>query len=227
VGSGAAVYHTAGALGNSERVWILAKLPGEIRVVGNDIADKYLLLSNSHDGSSAVQVKFTPVRVVCQNTLMMALDHGPTLRVIHDRAMHKRLDDTPRMLGIINDEYGRIEEAFARMATVQINTKGLVSYLARVLPGSADPRDDGAPEQTPHKRTELERFFESGCGSDLPGVRGTLWGAYNAVTEYVDHFSRKWRSPDGRLKSVCFGGGYQLKVRAFAVAQDILAGKLN
>jgi Domain of unknown function (DUF932) len=99
------VYHTAGALGNGERVWILAKLPDDIRVIGDDIANKYLLLSNRHDGYSAVQIKFTPIRVACQNTLTMALSQGPTLRVPHTKDVHQRLRIAANMLNTIKVRY--------------------------------------------------------------------------------------------------------------------------
>lgn len=95
-----AIYHTAGALGDGERVWILAKLPDAIQVIGDDIADKFLLLSNSHDGSSSVQVKFTPIRVECQNTLTMALSQGRSLRIAHTPSLPPRKAAARDSLGI-------------------------------------------------------------------------------------------------------------------------------
>jgi phage/plasmid-like protein (TIGR03299 family) len=94
LGEGAATYETAGALGKGERVWILARLSGDFNVAGGDVIRRYLLLSNSHDGTSSLQVKITPVRVVCNNTLTLALSQGGTLRVRHDRDVKTALEGT-------------------------------------------------------------------------------------------------------------------------------------
>jgi phage/plasmid-like protein (TIGR03299 family) len=217
VGTGAAIYHTAGALGSGERVWILAKLPGEIRVVGDDVTDKYLLLSNSHDGQSSVQVKFTPIRVVCSNTLAMALSDGPTLRVSHVASLGQRMEQVKANLGIIGKAYETIQTQFQTMASVQLDQGRLEEYLKQVLPDPQDKADDRAQKRVAEARRSSAALFESGRGNDLPGVRGTLWAGYNGVAEYIDYRSTR-QERDRRLDSIWFGSGYLTKARAFRIA---------
>ena len=220
VGQDAAIYHTAGALGQGERVWILAKLPGHIRVAGDDISEKYLLLSNSHDGKSSVQIKFTPVRVVCQNTLTMALNEGKAFRVVHHADIHQKLDQAHKMLGIIHEQFEAMEESFQQMSRVKMDNSRLAEYLAAVYPDSTEP---DKMELIRRDRSWSEYFFDQGKGNRLPGVTGTLWAAFNGVTEWQDH--RKSRQNENqRLVSTWFGGSYQIKAKAFTVAQDKMMG---
>jgi phage/plasmid-like protein (TIGR03299 family) len=222
VGRDEAVYHTAGALGEGKRIWILAKLPTRIRVVGDDITDKYLLLSNSHDGHGAVQIKFTPIRVVCNNTLTLALSRGPAMRVAHTRDMRDRLQQADRMLGIINKRYDALEETFRSMVKVQMTGDRLARYLLQVFPDPLDLGDQDALKQAWKNRTCAVSCFEQGAGADIPGVSGSLWAAYNGVTEYIDH-RRMQTTEDGRLNSIWFGTGYLAKARAFKAAEAMLA----
>jgi phage/plasmid-like protein (TIGR03299 family) len=219
VGQDAAVYHTAGALGQGERVWILAKLPGQIRVVGDDISEKYLLLSNSHDGKSSVQIKFTPVRVVCQNTLTMALSDGTVYRVIHHADVQSRLEQAHQMLGLINERFDDLEQTFQAMSRVKMDSNRLSEYLATVYPDSKEPEK---MELVRRERDWSQFFFDQGRGNRELGVAGTLWAAFNGVTEWQDH--RKSRqNADQRLVSSWFGGAYQTKARAYSVAVDKMA----
>ena len=227
VGQGAAVYHTAGALGNGERVWILAKLPGEIRVIADDITNKYLLLSNSHDGKSAVQIKFTPIRVVCENTLTQALRSGPTLRVAHTKDIEKRLKIAALLLQAIQYRFTEIEGVFRATAGVKMDQQRLGQYLFDVFPDPrgthGDERYERALAQAQYDRAAAEYYFAAGRGSDLPGVKGTLWAAYNGVAEYVDYAKFAKGSGDRQLSSIWFGDGYSIKARAFVAAEKSLA----
>ena len=233
VGEGAAIYHTAGALGNGERVWILAKLPDSIHVAGKDDVDKYLLLSNSHDGRSSVQVKFTPIRVVCQNTLTMALEEGRTVRVKHHRNLEIGLEHAKDMLGIVRARYARIEEVFGAMARVSLPSPRLDEYLRLVFPdpapldedeggyeaGPARLRRDRALEQAQLNRREADRLFVGGRGNDEQDIRGTLWAAYNGIAEMID-YRQEGMNPDRHLRSIWFGQGYHTKARAYQVAVE-------
>jgi phage/plasmid-like protein (TIGR03299 family) len=223
VGDKGAVYHTAGALGNGERVWILAKLPDEMRVIGDDIANKYLLLSNSHDGSSAVQIKFTPIRVVCQNTLTMALSQGPTLRVPHTRDVQQRLHIAASMLNAIKMRYIELETVFKQMSRVQTDRQRMQQFLAEVFPDPHRREDEARYErdltQACNDRTGAEYLYEMGKGNQQTGVKGTLWAAYNGVAEYVDYAKYAKSETDRQVEAIWFGDGYSTKARAYTVAE--------
>lgn len=232
VGERAAIYHTAGALGDGERVWVLAKLPDTIRVLGDDVADKYLLLSNSHDGGSAVQIKFTPIRVVCNNTLTMALRQGPTLRVPHVKSLPQRMKQAADLLGIVRREFDVIERQFKAMAECRLEVDQLDRYMRLVFPEPKDEQNSDARARARLNRLWSMHFSERGKGMDLPGVRGTLWAAYNGVAELVDHRQPRGegsaplfgpaQTDDRRLASAWFGEGYSAKARAYRVACDWL-----
>ncbi|MBI4661696.1 MAG: DUF932 domain-containing protein [Verrucomicrobia bacterium] len=226
VGQGAAIYHTAGVLGSGERVWILAKLPGEIRVKGEDVSEKFLLLSNSHDGKSSVQVKFTPIRVVCQNTLTMAFSSGPTLKISHTSSLERRLEVAKINLGIITDRFQKIGNEFQQLAEIQVTKSRLTEYLSAVFPMPADETDVRARKRVEAARQKSCELSESGWGNGAEKVRGTLWAAYNGVTQFVDYRTTK-QDPSQHLDSIWFGSGYLTKARAFNVALSKVAGWKN
>jgi phage/plasmid-like protein (TIGR03299 family) len=231
VGQKAAVYHTAGALGDGERVWILAKLPGEIRVIGDDITEKFLLLANSHDGNSAVQIKFTPIRVVCQNTLTMALSQGPTLRVPHTRDVRERLMIAANLLNAIKVRYSELEGVFQSMTRIQVNGDKLQQYLGQVFPDphrrGDDARYERALEQARTDRAGAACLYEIGKGNQQKGVAGTLWAAYNGVTEYIDFRRYAKAAGDRQVEAIWFGDGYTTKARAFTIAEKALTSWTN
>jgi phage/plasmid-like protein (TIGR03299 family) len=217
VGSKEARFHTAGSLGVGEKVWVLAKLPGNIRVIGDDIVDKYLLLSNNHSGKESVTIKFTPIRVVCQNTLNFALKDGnQSVRVRHTGELQKRLSEVPEMLGIIKDAYNETEKIFREFAKIHFGVVRFDQYLERVFPRT---KKQVLENRRPDRWERVTAIFEE-SGKDIPEIRGTLWAAYNAVTRDEDYRHSTERGPDRRLSRVWFGAGADLKYKALRVAQE-------
>lgn len=223
VGEGKAIYHTAGVLLEGKVVWILAKLPGEIKVTNEDITEKYLLLSNSHDGSLAVQIKFTPIRVVCNNTLTMAFADQQYLSVYHQRDIKTRLNDVPKLLNIITNRYAEIDVSLKQLAKIQMTDITLEKYLLDVFPDPVNRKDPKLFEyqlgKAKSNREWSKYFFENGIGNDLPGVKGSLWAAYNGVTELIDHKITK-QSQDRKLNNIWLGDGAVVKSKAYKLAVD-------
>lgn len=137
VADGGLRYHTAGALGRGERVFLLAKLPGHIRVKqSDDLVDKFLLLSNAHDGSAALRVLFTPVRVVCQNTLSMALRKGQHegISIRHNSNMQAKIGEAQRVLGLATAFYDNAQAKIDRLASVHPTQAQLELYFEKLYP---------------------------------------------------------------------------------------------
>jgi len=103
VGGDGIQYETAGALGKGERIFITAKLPGYIRVGNDDLIEQYLFLTTSHDGGGSITAAFTPVRIVCNNTLNAALhNHSNAFKIRHTANAKERLEEAHKLMGITN-----------------------------------------------------------------------------------------------------------------------------
>jgi phage/plasmid-like protein (TIGR03299 family) len=221
VGIKEAVYQTAGALGNGEIIWILAKLNGVVEVVKGDITEKYLLLTNRHDGLGSVQIMWTGIRVVCQNTLNMALGSRNDLSVSlrHTASIGMKVDEVRRALGIISAKDLIFAEAAKRLAAVQLTQMAWVDYLNRLDLTPKENDTERAKNMAADIMQDLTVLFERGKGTDIPGVKGTLWAGFNAIVEYID-YAWKSRSSD-RAKAVLFGTGAALKQRAWETAIEL------
>jgi phage/plasmid-like protein (TIGR03299 family) len=226
VAGGGLRYHTAGALGRGERIWLLAKLPEQIRVRGgDDLVDQYLLLSNAHDGSAALRVLFTPVRVVCANTLSLAHRQGAGegVSIMHKGDLAAKIVQAQEVLGLARRFFDDAAAVIDRLADYSPSAAQLEAYFRELYPDPEEGKNNGRAAKA---RAELHRLFEEGVGHDQAGVKGTVWAAYNAVTEYIDHL-RPARGRDDtdrasrRLDSIWFGSGAQLKARAWDLALDM------
>jgi phage/plasmid-like protein (TIGR03299 family) len=173
VKDGHATYETAGALGHGERIWIQARLGNDIEVAGDKI-QRYLLLSNTHNASSSLQVKLTPVRVVCNNTLTVALSRSRSICIRHDHAMDEHLKQAKNLLGLVEDEYARVTATFRRIADRKLTQHQAVAYFAQVFPGSASAnliarnwspiKGDGPCISSTTERETVNCQFAERCG---------------------------------------------------------------
>lgn len=211
-----AFFETAGALGDGERVWVLAKMPDAIEVARGDECMKYLLLSNSHTGQGSVIVKFTAIRVVCQNTLMLALENGQqAFRVRHSKVMGYRLSEIGELIAEANAVYAQAEELFRKLAKIELNRKMLDEYLEAVFPKTATQKKNN---EMPPRWTYVSRLLDEIPDLQMKGVQGTLWAAFNAVTRFEDYRFVDNELDDARLNRVWFGSGAALKLKALQTA---------
>lgn len=217
-----ATLETAGSLRGGTRVWVLARVcQTATEIAPNDPVERFILLSNGHDGTLAVRAGLTPVRVVCQNTLTMAHGDGGSklLRIRHTAKAKEALDLVQQTMRAVNAEFEATFEQFKMLAKKGVRKEDLEKYVRRVFapklvekPSDAEGEKDSCERLLP----PIIRLFEEGAGSDLPGSKGTWWGAYNSVTAFLSH--ERGRSTDNRLNSIWFGDSLRLNSVALRTA---------
>jgi phage/plasmid-like protein (TIGR03299 family) len=225
IGEKLAVYETAGALKDGRIVWILASLPNEIRI-GNtdDISTPYILMTTSHDGSKAVTMLPTVVRVVCNNTYTIAISQFSVLsgiRIRHTKNMAANQSIAKARLGIINKQVDTYNEQANILASNQISSLELAGYVAQLFPDNPEAKNN---TRTENMRDSIIENFEA---SEITSTDGTWWKALNAVTEFIDH-SRSTKGVDSksrqenRMQSVLMGSGATIKRTAMETALELV-----
>lgn len=222
VGEKAAMYHTAGQLGDGERIWVLAKLPGDVIIKGFDKIEKFLLLMNSHDGTTTITVKVTPIRVVCENTLAAALSgEEPEAKLRHTRWVGQKIADVRDQIGLVNQWYKEFEKHSNFLASKPCSDLQFKNYLGRIgVEVEPATKDKELGPKTLQMLDDLMARFQTGKGDNDKQIRGTWWAAYNAVTEFTDHsplFGR-FKDLDNRARTILYGAGEMMKKRAWAEA---------
>jgi phage/plasmid-like protein (TIGR03299 family) len=210
-----ATLETAGSLKGGRHVWALARIrDGNMDVGKNDPVSHYILLSNAHDGSVAVRVGFTPIRVVCNNTLTLALGSKASqlLRVRHSLNLHVNLELVRDTMKVARHEFSATVEQYRHLQKRGIDAAGLERYVRVVF---SLPNDKGGRELIPN----IIYLFENGRGHQEAGR--TYWGAYNAVTEYLNYF--RGRTQDNNLSSLWFGESTLTNKQALHVALKMAA----
>ena len=211
---------TAGVLREGRKFWALARTGQSTTLKGRDKVDGYLLLATACDGTLATTAQFTSVRVVCNNTLRVALgNNNGAVKVPHRSEFDP--EAVKRQLGITVASWDGFVARMKALVERPVDPDTVEGLLRRVLTyAGPDGRADIVNEQA---LANVRALYEGGGrGAMLPSSRGTAWGLLNSVTEYVDHH-RRARSDDHRRDAAWFGQGAQLKQRAWDEAMKLVA----
>mgnify|MGYP001592529213 CR=1 FL=1 len=222
----------AGSLRKGARVWVLAKVRNhghdKATIIDGDDVANYLLLAHGHDGSLAIHLGVTPTRVVCQNTLSAAVGERSSLRIRHTSGAADAMLAARETIDRVNGKFDKACEVFRALAGKYLRSgqqirdyidavfpqpKGIVAPIsqpagvdAMALMSELRGESSEVAAQDDDKRriySDIESLLETGAGTEIPGVKGTAWGAYNAVTEFITH--ERGRNADNRLNTAWFG----------------------
>lgn len=209
---------TAGVLKGGRKFWALAKTGQQAALKGNDLVKGYLLLATSCDGSLATSATFTSIRVVCNNTLHIALKNAVgAIKVPHSTTFDPQA--IKKQLGISVSGWDTFMYDMKTLSERKVKSQESMNYFLDVFK-NANPNTPVMANERAMKKA-LALYEGAGMGADMQSAKGTAWGLLNSITQFVD-YERRARSDDHRIDSAWFGQGSQLKQRALDVAMQMV-----
>lgn len=228
VGEGSGIkYETAGCLGRGQVTFITAKLPEYIRVGRDDLIEQYLFLTSSHDGSGSISIAFTPVRIVCANTLNAALRHKSNcIKIRHTSSASDKLKQAHEMLGLSNILATEMEAIFNRWSRVRISDPQLKRLVQLAMVPNREVLEKlkaGQDEQLSKQyQNMIENVYEYALSSPTQQeatTKGTVFGAYNSVTGYFQNV-RNFKDSEAKFRSIMTGTALSRSQSAFDLCMN-------
>lgn len=177
-------YETAGALKGGRRVWVLAHIPGEYKFV-EDKADPYILFSTTHNGSGAIKVCLTPIRVVCMNTLNLAIKTATrSWSIVHKGLMDQKIANAKNTLIASKEYMGALCDEMVNLNEIKLTDTQVYDYVKKLIPMPLDP-SEVTRRNVSSKRTELMDRYE--LAPDLAHVDRSAYRFVNAVSDFATH----------------------------------------
>lgn len=214
VRSGDMQMHTAGSLKGGQIVWGLAKVNDSFELFGGDKVDSYLLFTNPHRFGQSIDVRFTPIRVVCNNTLTLSLSQESQNVVKLNHKKQFDAEEVKRMLGVAEFKMNQYKEMAQFLGNKQFKLDNVREYFNDLFPTYSKKESDELVISRPGQR--LEELLNSQPGANY--AQGSWWSAFNAVTFYTDH--ERGNDSDARLQSAWYGQSKNLKIKALEKALE-------
>jgi phage/plasmid-like protein (TIGR03299 family) len=226
VDSGEAIFETAGALGKGERIFLMAKLPDDFEIGGEKI-EKYIMLTNSHDGSSSVIAGLTNIRVVCNNTLQAALKGLENkVSIDHVSGAKNKLKEAHRVMGIASKYSTEVKDIFSRMVDFKMSEGDYREYFTKIL--APEYKTAMTTDEEKEMSTRLKNMVEATTQFAIThptqttdASNGTLWGAYNGISGYYNYI-KSFKSSEDKFNSQFFGVANNKMLKSFNQAVSLL-----
>jgi len=208
--------HTAGSLNDGKMVWALAKANESFELFNGDVTENYFLFSNPHEFGKAIDIRMTPIRVVCNNTLTLSLSQSSDamLKVNHRKEFD--VAEVKETLGIAKEKMEQYKSMAEFLGSKRYTSENIVEYFNEVFGSVAKEKVDGVTPFTSNNAKNAMEYLDTQPGANF--AQGSFWNAFNTVTYMTDHI--QGRSNDGRMTSSWYGRNRRVKLKALDKALE-------